>query len=57
MYRDSRQVHNMNDFTNPWHGIHSTYQFIGYGLTKRDTYPEAPKYLCDSRTMYKPSFM
>ena len=25
---------------NPWHEIYSTYQFMSYGLTKHDTYPE-----------------
>ena len=38
-------------FTNPWHEIYPTYQFMDYGLTKHDPYPEAPKYVCDSRTM------
>ena len=38
--------------TSPGHEIYSTYQFMGYGLTEHDTYPKAPKYLCDSRNEY-----
>ena len=28
---------------------------MGYGLTEHDMYPEAHKYLCDSRNVYYPS--
>ena len=30
---------------------------MGCGLTKHDMYPKAPKYLCDSRNVYCPSFI
>ena len=37
--------------TSPGHEIYSTYQLMGYGLTEQGTYPEAPKYLCDSQNI------
>ena len=51
MYRDSYQVHNMNDEVYDMKSI-PLYQFMGHGLTEHDTYPKALKYLCDSRNVY-----